>query len=78
MALLMHLLEKNQLDIYDIPIAMVTEQYLEYLQKLEQFNIDIASEFLVMAATLLQIKSRMLLFGTIRALPVFSVKSAVK
>ena len=61
MALLMHLLEKNQLDIYDIPIAMVTEQYLEYLQKLEQFNIDIASEFLVMAATLLQIKSRMLL-----------------
>lgn len=61
MALLMHLIEKNQLDIYDIPIAMVTEQYLEYLQALEQFNIDIASEFLLMAATLLQIKSRMLL-----------------
>jgi segregation and condensation protein A len=61
MALLMHLLEKNQLDIYDIPIALVTEQYLEYLQALEEFNIDIASDFLVMAATLLQIKSRMLL-----------------
>ena len=61
MALLMHLLEKNQLDIYDIPIAIVTEQYLEYLQALEEFNIDIASEFLVMAATLIQIKSRMLL-----------------
>lgn len=61
MALLMHLIEKNQLDIYDIPIAIVTEQYLEYLQNLEKFNIDIASEFLVMAATLLQIKSRMLL-----------------
>ncbi len=61
MALLMHLLEKNQLDIYDIPIAMVTEQYLDYLRNLEKFNIDIASEFLVMAATLLQIKSRMLL-----------------
>ena len=61
MALLMHLLEKNQLDIYDIPIAVVTEQYLEYLQALEEFNIDIASEFLLMAATLLQIKSRMLL-----------------
>lgn len=61
MALLMHLIEKNQLDIYDIPIAIVTEQYLEYLQKLETFNIDIASEFLLMAATLLQIKSRMLL-----------------
>ena len=61
MALLMHLLEKNQLDIYDIPIALVTEQYLAYLQALEEFNIDIASEFLLMAATLLQIKSRMLL-----------------
>ena len=61
MALLMHLIEKNQLDIYDIPIAMVTEQYLEYLQALEEFNIDVASDFLVMAATLLQIKSRMLL-----------------
>ena len=61
MALLMHLLEKNQLDIYDIPIAVVTEQYLAYLKALEEFNIDIASEFLLMAATLLQIKSRMLL-----------------
>jgi len=61
MALLMHLIEKNQLDIYDIPIAVVTEQYLQYLQTLEEYNIDIASEFLVMAATLLQIKSRMLL-----------------
>lgn len=61
MALLMHLIEKNQLDIYDIPIAEVTEQYLEYIRAMEEFNIDIASEFLVMAATLLQIKSRMLL-----------------
>lgn len=59
--LLMHLIEKNQLDIYDIPIASITEQYLEYLKALEVFNIDIASEFLVMAATLLQIKSRLLL-----------------
>jgi segregation and condensation protein A len=61
MALLMHLIEKNQLDIYDIPIAQITEQYLDYLHALEKFNIEIASEFLVMAATLLQIKSRMLL-----------------
>lgn len=61
MALLMHLIDKNQLDIYDIPVAVVTEQYLAYLQTLEQFNIEIASEFLVMAATLLQIKSRLLL-----------------
>jgi len=61
MALLMHLIEKNKLDIYDIPITTITEQYLAYLKTLNEFNIDIASEFLVMAATLLQIKSRMLL-----------------
>lgn len=61
LALLMHLIEKNQIDIYDIPVAEVTEQYLDYLRALEEFNIDVASEFLVMAATLLQIKSRMLL-----------------
>jgi segregation and condensation protein A len=61
MDLLMHLIEKDQIDIYDIPIASVTEQYLAYLKALEEFNIDIASVFLLMAATLLQIKSRMLL-----------------
>ncbi len=61
LALLMHLIDKNQIDIYDIPIAVVTEQYLAYIRAMEQFNIDVASEFLVMAATLLQIKSRMLL-----------------
>lgn len=61
MDLLMHLIEKDKLDIYDIPIARITEQYLEYLRRMETFNIEIASEFLVMAATLLQIKSRMLL-----------------
>lgn len=61
LALLMHLIDKNQLDIYDIPIAEVTEQYLAYLHRMEIFNIDIASSFLLMAATLLQIKSRMLL-----------------
>ncbi|MCX7779845.1 MAG: segregation/condensation protein A [Negativicutes bacterium] len=61
LALLMHLIDKNQIDIYDIPVALVTEQYLTYIKTMEQFNIEIASEFLVMAATLLQIKSRMLL-----------------
>lgn len=61
LALLMHLIDKNQIDIYDIPIAAVTEQYIAYIRTLEEFNIDVASEFLVMAATLLQIKSRMLL-----------------
>ncbi len=60
-ALLLHLIEKNKIDIYDIPVAIITEQYLGYLKTMEEFNIDIASEFLLMAATLLQIKSRMLL-----------------
>lgn len=59
--LLLHLIEKNRIDIYDIPIALLTEQYMEYLGRFKQFNIEIASEFLVMAATLLQIKSRILL-----------------
>lgn len=61
LALLMHLIEKSQIDIYNIPIATVTEQYIDYLKAMEDFDIEIASEFLVMAATLLQIKSRMLL-----------------
>lgn len=61
LALLMHLIEKNQIDIYDIPIADVTEQYLAYISSWNEFNMEVASEFLLMAATLLQIKSRMLL-----------------
>ena len=61
MDLLMHLIEKNKIDIYDIPIAILTQQYMEYLDESREFNIEIASEFLVMAATLLQIKSRMML-----------------
>lgn len=59
--LLMHLIEKDQIDIYDIPIAQVTEQYLAYIASWNEFHVDVASEFLLMAATLLQIKSRMLL-----------------
>ncbi len=62
--LLLHLIEKNRIDIYDIPIALLTEQYMDYLAKFKQFNIDIASEFLVMAATLLHIKSKILLPDT--------------
>lgn len=61
MDLLVHLIEKNKIDIYDIPIAEITEQYLNYLEQFKEFNIEIASEFLLMAATLLQIKSRILL-----------------
>ena len=59
--LLLHFIEKDQLDIYDIPIAAVTEQYLAYIKAWENFDLEIASEFLLMAATLLQIKSRLLL-----------------
>jgi segregation and condensation protein A len=59
--LLYHLIEKNEVDIYDIPIADITRQYLEYIDNLRFFDIEVASEFLVMAATLLHIKSRMLL-----------------
>ncbi len=61
MDLLMHLIEKNKIDICDIPIAELTQQYMDYLDASREFNIEIASEFLVMAATLLQIKSRMML-----------------
>jgi len=59
--LLFHLIEKNQIDLYDIPIVMITDQYLDYLQAMQVLDLEIASEFLVMAATLLHIKSRMLL-----------------
>ncbi len=59
--LLVHLIKKNQVNVYDIPIALVTGQYLEYLGLLQELNLDVASEFLVMAATLIHIKSRMLL-----------------
>ncbi len=57
----MHLIEKNKIDIYDIPVAALTEQYIEYLNLFKEFNIEVASEFIVMAATLLQIKSRLML-----------------
>lgn len=59
--LLLHLIDKNKIDIYDIPIAEITEQYLEYIKQMQEADLDIMSEFLVMAATLLDIKSKMLL-----------------
>jgi len=59
--LLLHLIQKNELDIFDIPIALVTEQYLEFLQMMKVLNLDMAGEYLLMASTLLHIKSRMLL-----------------
>lgn len=59
--LLLHLIEKNKIDIYDIPIVVITEQYLAYIRKMETEDMNVMSEFLVMAATLLDIKCRMLL-----------------
>lgn len=59
--LLLHLIEKNKINIYDIPIALITEQYMEYLKAMQENHMDNMSEFLVMAATLLRIKSAMLL-----------------
>jgi segregation and condensation protein A len=59
--LLLHLINKERIDIYDIPVAAVTEQYLAYIFAMREFDMDIASEFLVMAAILLQMKSRLLL-----------------
>ncbi len=59
--LLLHLIKKNEVNIYDIPIALITEQYLAYLSLMQELNLDLASEFLVTAATLIHIKSRQLL-----------------
>ena len=59
--LLLHLIDKNKIDIYDIPIVEITAQYLDYIRKLKTSDMNVMSEFLVMAATLLDIKSRMLL-----------------
>lgn len=61
MDLLVHLIRKNEMDIYDIPIAVITAQYLEYLDLMKELNINVAGNFLVMAATLIHIKSKMLL-----------------
>ena len=59
--LLLHLIDKNKVDIYDIPIVEITEQYLDYIKQMETEDMNVMSEFLVMAATLIDIKCRMLL-----------------
>ncbi|SHN54587.1 condensin subunit ScpA [Butyrivibrio hungatei DSM 14810] len=59
--LLMHLIDKNQIDIYDIPIVTITEQYMEYINAMQKEDMEVTSEFLVMAATLIDIKCKMLL-----------------
>jgi segregation and condensation protein A len=59
--LLLHLIREHRLDIFDIPIALITEKYIEHLTRMKEINLDVAGEFLVMASTLLHLKSRMLL-----------------
>lgn len=59
--LLLHLIKKEEVDIYDIPVAKITEQYLEYIHSIQKLDLEVTSEFLVMAATLISIKSNMLL-----------------
>jgi segregation and condensation protein A len=59
--LLLHLIRRNEVNVYDIPIALITEQYLGYIELMQELNLDVAGEFLVMASTLIHVKSRMLL-----------------
>ena len=59
--LLLYLIKKEEVDIYDIPISRITKEYLEYLELMQLLDLNIAGEFIVMAATLMHIKSKMLL-----------------
>ena len=59
--LLLHLIRKNEINIYDIPILLITEQYLQYIELMQELDLDVAGEFLVLASTLIHIKSRTLL-----------------
>ncbi|MFC1765777.1 segregation and condensation protein A, partial [Planctomycetota bacterium] len=61
MDLLLYLVRKDEVDVYDIPISQITDQYVQYLEMLKILDIDVAGDFLVMAATLMEIKSAMLL-----------------
>jgi len=59
--LLLHLIKKSNIDIYDISIDEITKQYLDYINKMEELNINVAAEYLVMASELMELKSKMLL-----------------
>src|SRR2546428_10906429 len=59
--LLLHLIKQNEIDIYDIPILLITEQYSAYLDAMEELNLEVAADYIYMAAVLIHIKSRMLL-----------------
>ncbi len=67
--LLLHLIREDKIDIYDIPIALITHRYLQYIELMKELNLEIAGEFLVMASTLIHIKSRMLLPADEEAVP---------
>lgn len=71
--LLLHLIKKNEVDIYNIPIAAITRQYLDYLDVMRELNLDVAGDFLVMASTLIQIKSQMLLPLSVDADPAVDI-----
>ena len=73
--LLLHLVKKNEVELPDIPIAVITDQYLAYLDLLKQLDLDIAGEYLVMAATLLYLKSRLLL--PVEATPTYVINGVV-
>ena len=62
--LLLHLVRSTEMDIYEIDTSVIIEKYLDYIEKMQEINIDIASEFLVMAATLVHLKSKMLIGAT--------------
>ena len=62
--LLLHLIKKNEMDIYDIPMSKITSQYIDYLHQMQSLELDIAGEYLVIAAMLVNIKSKMLLPST--------------
>ena len=64
--LLLFFIERDELDIYDIPIAKITNDFLDYIHQMEQLNLDVASEFILVAATLMRIKAKMLLQMCIR------------
>ncbi|MGZ6236406.1 MAG: segregation and condensation protein A, partial [Syntrophales bacterium] len=59
--LLLYLIKKNEIDIYDIPIALITEQYLQHIEMMKYLNLDVAGDYLLLASTLIHIKSKMLL-----------------
>ena len=76
--LLCHLIDKNKMDIYDIKLSEITDQYIDYLKKMEEMDLDIASEFLVMASTLLYLKSKQLIPNAVEEQEELSEEELIK